>query len=72
MRKNELRTMVEKWPSSVVARNEIKSFTGGAFTGKTLANFDSQGTGPEGRFKMGRQTVYPIDSLIVWLETRCS
>lgn len=72
MKKDELRSMVNKWPSSLVARNEVKSFTGGAFSGKSLANFDSQGTGPEGRFKLGRQTVYPVESLIMWLEERCS
>ena len=68
MKRKELRTMAERWPSTVVARSQVKTFTGGAFSGKTLANADSEGTGPKGRFKLGRSTVYPVTSLIVWLE----
>jgi hypothetical protein len=64
--------MAEKWPSTVVARGQVKTFTGGALSGKTVANADSQGNGPEGRFKVGRQTVYPVENFISWLEGRCS
>jgi len=66
----ELQAMADRWPSTVVARSKVKSFTGGAVSGKTLANADSAGTGPEGRFKIGRSTVYPVFSLISWLEER--
>ena len=67
----ELRDMAKKWPSTVVARGQVGTFTGGALSGKTVANFDSQGTGPAGRFKLGRSTVYPVASLVQWLEERC-
>ena len=70
MEKRELREMAEKWPSTVVARGQVKTFTGGALTGKTVANADSDGAGPKGRFKVGRQTVYPVAAFIVWLEER--
>ena len=59
--------MAARWPSSIVARAEIKNFTGGGMCPKTLANADSEGTGPEGRFYMGRRICYPISSLITWL-----
>ncbi|MEI8125747.1 MAG: hypothetical protein WCG42_08335 [Parachlamydiaceae bacterium] len=59
--------MAARWPSSIVARAEIKNFTGGGMSPKTLANADSEGTGPEGRFYMGRRICYPISSLITWL-----
>ncbi len=72
MDKKAFREMAEKWPSTVVARGQVKTFTGGALSGKTVANADSDGTGPEGRFKVGRQTVYPVATFISWLETRCS
>ena len=72
MDKKDLRDMAEKWPSTVVARAQVKTFTGGALSGKTVANADSQGNGPEGRFKVGRQTVYPVAAFISWLESRCS
>jgi hypothetical protein len=45
----------------------VKTFTGGAISAKTLANADSEGTGPEGRFFMGRRVCYPVPSLIQWL-----
>jgi hypothetical protein len=60
------------WPSPVVARTEIKKFTGGALSGRTVANLDSRGEGPEGRFRLGRKTVYPKDKLVEWLERRMS
>ena len=37
--------MVARWPSSIVARTEIKKFTGGAISPKTLANKDSNARG---------------------------
>ncbi len=69
MDRKVLRDMAEKWPSTMVARSQVSIFTGGAISGKTVANADSQGTGPEGRFKVGRQIVYPVDAFISWLET---
>jgi hypothetical protein len=66
---SDLRT---RWPSSIVARQESKSFTGGAISEKYLANLDSQGAGPPGRFKIGGKVVYPVDSFIAWLEGRSS
>ena len=62
--------MKGKWPSTVVAREEIKNFTGGAMSEKYLANLDCQERGPEGRFKCGRKVVYPVESVIRWLEKR--
>jgi hypothetical protein len=66
----DLKQLKDKWPSSVVARTDIRSFTGGLVSEKYLANLDSQGAGPEGRFKVGRKVGYPVDSLIRWLELR--
>jgi hypothetical protein len=37
---------------------------------KYLANLDCQERGPEGRFKCGRKVVYPVESVIRWLEKR--
>jgi len=60
----------ERWPSSGVARTEIERFTGGAVREKTMANLDSAGMGPAGRFRIGRKIVYPVASLVAWLESR--
>ena len=60
----------EAWGSSIVARREIKKFSGGALNPGTMANFDCLGTGPAGRFKVGRKVCYPIDEVISWVEDR--
>ena len=60
------------WPSPVITRGQVEKFTGGALTGKTMANLDSRGEGPPGRIKMGRQTVYRMNEFLVWLRGRCS
>lgn len=67
-----LQALKEKWPSSIVARTEVKAFSGGALNPGTMANEDSRGTGPEGAFKVGRKTVYPVDGLIDWMSKRAS
>lgn len=59
--------MAEKWSSPIVARAEAKRFTGGGISPKTLANADSKGIGPEGRFFVGRRVCYPVASFIKWL-----
>jgi hypothetical protein len=61
--------MASHWPSSVVARSEVKKFSGGGISPKTLANADSAGTGPEGLFFIGRKACYPASSLVNWLRT---
>jgi len=70
MRKTDLSKLKTKWGSAVVARTDIRNFTGGLVSEKYIANLDSQGAGPEGRFKVGRKVGYPVDSLISWLEER--
>jgi hypothetical protein len=65
-----IEAMATEWPSSVVARKAIKDFSGGILSPKTMANEDCNGTGPEGRFLLMNQTVYPIKSLVTWLKSR--
>ncbi len=68
MRK-DLNALKEKWPSAMVARTEISAFTGGAISQGYMANLDCGGQGPE-RIRIGRKILYPVDSLIRWLESR--
>lgn len=60
----------KKWPSTIVARTQVPQFTGGAYSDRTMANRDSDGDGPSGAFKIGRNVVYPVDSLCDWLISR--
>jgi hypothetical protein len=64
--------MAGKWPSNVVARKALREFSGGLLSPKTMANLDSAGEGPEGRFLLLSQTAYPVDSLIAWLKSRAA
>ena len=66
------RSMADKWPSSVVARSEIPTFTGGLITKKYMQNLDSCGLGVPGRFRVGKKVAYPVAELIAWLEARSS
>ena len=59
--------MAARWPSSIVARAEVKNFTGGGISSKTLANADSKGIGPAGRFLVGRRICYTVPALLEWL-----
>jgi hypothetical protein len=62
--------MREKWQAPIVARTEIREFSGGALSEKYMANLDSAGMGPTGRFRCGRKIVYPVAELVAWLESR--
>ena len=62
--------MAEKWPSPVVARDQVDRFSGGIINPRYLANLDSQGRGPGGRFRVGRKIAYPVAEFITWLESR--
>ena len=68
--KVSLSHLADKWPSSIVSRSQVRNFTGGILSGRYLANLDSQGEGPEGRLRVGRQVAYRVDSLIRWMEKR--
>jgi hypothetical protein len=70
--KPDLSSLARKWPSSIVAREQIGQFTGGLYSPSYMANVDSQGAGPEGRFRIGAKIAYSVDSLIHWLEKRSS
>lgn len=68
--KVDLSHLAERWPSSVVAREKIQEFTGGAISPGRIANLDSVGQGPPGRIRMGRKICYPVNELVEWLERR--
>jgi len=70
MKKVELRILAEKWPSAIVTRDRSEDFSGGAIKPKYLANLDSLGEGPTGRFRVGRKICYPVKNFIKWLEDR--
>ncbi len=60
--------MARAWSAPVVARRDVPRFSGGGISTKFLANCDSLGIGPKGRFKLGRCVMYPKDELVAWLK----
>ena len=70
MSRIDLSYLADGWQSKIIARTDVRRFTGGVMSAKYLANLDSQGKGPLGKFKIGRKTVYPIKNFISWLEDR--
>lgn len=65
-----VKATADKWPSTFVARTSIPDFTGGVYSVGYLANQDSEGKGPKGAFRIGKQIAYPVDSLTDWLISR--
>jgi len=67
---NLLEALAAKWPSSFVARTDVGKFSGGLISPKYIANLDSRGVGPSGRFQSGRKICYPVQTLLFWLLER--
>jgi hypothetical protein len=62
--------MAAKWPSAIVTRPQIETFTGGLIRGSYVANLDAAGDGPP-KIKIGRQKwAYPVHEFAEWLRTR--
>ena len=58
--------MAEAWDAPCVARTDVRRFSGGAVTGKTLANLESKGLGPE-KMKFRGKTLYETQKLVAWM-----
>jgi len=67
----DLSKMFEGLPP-FIARTDVSYYSGGLLNSKTMANFDSLGTGPAGRVRIGRKIGYEKNSLIAWLEGRAT
>jgi len=63
------KTLAEKWPSSIVARSEIREFTGGLISPKTWANAECSGEGPKS-FRFGKKRFAHVDDIIQWMNAR--
>jgi hypothetical protein len=68
--KETLKDLAARWPSAWVAREEIDRFSGGVLNPKYMANLDSKKIGIEDRIRIGRKIVYPVASVLKFLESR--
>ncbi|MBW1967394.1 MAG: hypothetical protein JRI48_08405 [Deltaproteobacteria bacterium] len=69
-KKLDFSNLIEAWPSPLVAREKVGEFSGFILNARTLANYDSRGTGPKGRIKIGRKVCYPATELVEWMRKR--
>lgn len=69
MEKIDLQKWLDRLPPTM-ARTDAPRLLGGLVSSKTLANADSNGTGPQGRFKLGRKVGYQTHLLLAWLQEK--
>ena len=62
-----IKAAAAKYPSTIICRDEVPAFTGGALSAGYMANLDSKGEGPSNPFKFGRRQCYSVLSLTEWL-----
>ena len=65
----DYKKLAASWPSPIIARTEVPTFTGGLLSSKYLANLDSLGLGPPSS-RCGRKIFYPVEGLVQWMESR--
>jgi len=70
MNRDIFTTMADSWPSPLVASPEVKRFSGGIITGKTLQNLSSLGQPVPESLKVGNKRAYVAESLAAWLRQR--
>jgi hypothetical protein len=69
MGKIDLQALKDRLPVTM-ARTDAPKLLGGIVSSKTLANEDSRGSGPAGRFTLGRKVCYQTEQLLEWLEKK--
>lgn len=55
-----------EWPVTI-AREEVEKYTGGLVAAKSMAMYDSLGTGVKNPITFGRKIVYRKKDLIDWI-----
>lgn len=71
MGKDDLRKQLLEIMPPVFVRQQVRELTGGMIDGRTLANLDSKGEGPEGKVKMGKTKAgYLREPFIDWFLNR--
>ncbi len=62
--------MERAWPDLLVFRRDCEKASCGAITRKYLANLDSAGQGPAGKFTLNGKACYPAENFFQWLRTK--
>jgi hypothetical protein len=62
--------MARVWNHPVVVRSLVGDFSKGLLQPKTLANLDSAGQGPDGRFNFAQKVAYRTEELVEWMKAK--
>lgn len=68
--KKQFDQMKQSWGHPFVARRDVPKFTNGLISTRTLARDDAAGVGPKGGFLLVGKMVYPVESLVEYLENK--
>lgn len=58
----------EKWTAPFIKLTDLEKLTNGVLKSCTLRALKSKGEGIQGSQLLGRNTIYPIDEVILWLD----
>lgn len=64
-----LKQLEDKYPAGI-PRTQIGEATGHVLHPRTMSNRDSQGTGIKGRYRIGKNTIYPPKGVVDLLKTQ--
>jgi hypothetical protein len=67
---NAYTIMLKKWGERPVPRSGVAEFSFGSYSPKTIANADSAGVGPEGKFKLNGRVYYWPKPFVAWMRER--
>lgn len=73
MKKDQLKDLFDRWQANLppaFGRTSIDQLFPGIITSKTIANLDSLGLGPKGRYTQGRKVLYEKEAFLDWLRDR--
>lgn len=62
-----IQKMADKWPSAIVSRMQVGTFTGGLLNPGTMRKLDCLRQGPKFQVKAGGYVAYPTEELCRWL-----
>ncbi len=64
-----LDALAEAWPSPIISRSEVSTFSGGLLNPRTLANLNALGQGPA-KIIVGKRVCYSTKELVTWMKSR--
>lgn len=67
---DDLQKKLEEGLPLLLTRQDLATYFGKLFSPAYMANLDSRGEGPAGRYRIGKKVVYERAALVEWIVTR--